>query len=416
VIVFLFLPSYFRGELLTAYEVLQRRFGGATKQTASLLFLVTRTLADGLRLGLAAIVLQQVVGLSLWVCILVMGSATILYTFAGGMKSVVWNDCIQFVVYIAGAALTLAVIVAMLGGEWTHLSEFLANLPRGWSRLSGFAGEHHKFRLLDFSFDVTRPYTVWSGLLGGTFIALATHGTDQLMVQRYLSARSRKEAGRALALSGLVVCGQFALFLLIGVALACFYDRFPPAAPLGRGDEVFPAFIVDHLPVGTAGIVVAAVFAAAMSTLASSVNASATAAVNDFYLPWCRGKAPAKRLLTASRRLTIAFGLLQIGVAVAGQFLRQSVVESVMAIAGFTTGVILGVFFLAVLTRGVTQRSALAGLVGGLAVMAAVVFATDLAWPWYAVVGSSATLAVGLAAHMLLPPRGRRLYNAGVDG
>jgi len=413
VIVFLFLPSYFRGELFTAYEVLQRRFGGATKQTASLLFLVTRNLSDGLRLFLTAIVLQQILGLGLSVCIVLVGLSTIVYTFAGGMKSVVWNDCIQFAVYIAGAALALVVILAMLGGGWTHFSEFLANLPHGWNRLADFAQQHHKFRLLDFSFDLTKPYTFWSGLLGGTFIALATHGTDQLMVQRYLSARSQKEAGRALALSGLVVCGQFALFLLIGVALASFYGSFPPETPFPRGDEVFPAFIVDHLPVGTVGIVVAAVFAAAMSTLSSSLNASAAAAVNDFYLPWRQGKVSAKHLLRMSRGLTVAFGLVQIGVAVVGQLLQQSVIESVMAIAGFTTGVVLGVFFLGVCTSGVTQRSALGGLVGGLAVMTAVVFWTDLTWPWYALVGSCVTLAIGLTAHALLPGKQCERYNAG---
>lgn len=424
VVVFLFLPSYFRGELFTAYEVLDRRFGGATKQTASLLFLVMRNLSDGLRLFLTAIVLREILGVNLSICIVVIGLATILYTFVGGMRSVVWNDCIQFVVYVAGAVLALVVLLAALGGEGRPPSGLLTSLPQGWSRLCEFAQEHHKFRLISFSPDLTQPYTVWSGLFGGVFIALATHGTDQLMVQRYLSARGQKQAGRALGLSGLVVCGQFALFLLIGVALACFYDLFPPDTPFRRNDEVFSSFIVRHLPLGVVGIVVAAVFAAAMSTLSSSLNSSAAAAVNDFYLPWRRGKAPAKlppyvkgapvserQLLYVSRFMTVAFGLVQIGVAVVGQLLRESVVESVMAIAGFTSGVVLGVFLLGILTGGVTQRSALVGLVGGLAVMAAVVFATELAWPWYAIVGASITVAMGLAAHTFLPATRSDRYN-----
>lgn len=407
VVVRLFLPSYFRGELFTAYEVLEQRFGGATKQAASLLFLVMRNLSDGLRLFLTAIVLREIVGLNLSICIVLIGLATILYTFAGGMRSVVWNDCIQFAVYIAGGVLALGVILVALGGGWTQWSELPAALSRGWSWLGDFARQHGKFRLIDFSADLATPYTVWSGLFGGAFIALATHGTDQLMVQRYLSARSQKEAGRALALSGFVVCGQFALFLLIGVALAGFYDHFAPQTPFGSYDKVFPRFIVDHLPLGVKGIVVAAVFSAAMSTLSSSLNASAAAAVNDFYLPWQKDKPSAKRLLHVSRELTIVFGLVQIGVAVVGQFLSErvmdSVVEGVMAIAGFTAGAILGVFFLGVLTRYVAQRSALLGMIGGLAVMTTVVFATDLAWPWYAVLGSSVTLLIGLAAHALLP-------------
>jgi Na+/proline symporter len=292
-------------------------------------------------------------------------------------------------------------------------------LSRGWGRLCEFAHEHNKFRFIDPSLDFTVPYTIWSGVFGGAFMALATHGTDQLMVQRYLSARSQREAGRALALSGLVICVQFALFLLIGVALACFYDQFSPQTHFGSNDndKVFSHFIVHHLPIGAVGIVVAAVFSASMSTLSSSLNSSAAAAVNDFYVPWSKDKPPAKRLLRVSRKLTIAFGLVQIGVAVVGQFLGEtmmdSVVEGVMAIAGFTAGVILGVFFLGVLTSRVTQRAALAGLVGGLAVMTTVVVATDLTWPWFAIVGSSVTFAVGLAVHTLLPATQSNQYNPG---
>ena len=399
VVVFLFLPHYFRGQLFTAYEVLDRRFGGATKQTASLLFLVTRNLADGLRLYLTAIVLQYVVGLDLWICIAVIGVATILYTFSGGMKSVVWNDCIQFVIYMVGGLLAAAVILGHLGGGWSGLSDFFASLPRGWTQLTEFAHQHGKFRLLDLTFDPTRPYTLWSGLFGGVFIALATHGTDQLMVQRYLSARSQKQAGRALAASGFVVCGQFALFLLIGVGLACFYASCPPETPFGRNDEVFAAFIVDYLPPGVVGVIVAAVFAAAMSTLSSSLNSSAAAAVNDLYLPMRKERPSDGHLLRVSRALTVVFGLVQIGVGIAGQLLHESVVESVMAIAGFTTGVILGVFFLGVLSKHVTQRGALIGLVGGLSLMTAVVFWTNLTWPWFAIVGSLATVAIGLVAN-----------------
>ncbi|MFH1266069.1 MAG: sodium:solute symporter [Planctomycetota bacterium] len=417
VVVFLFLPHYFRGDLFTSYEVLGRRFGGLTKQTASLLFLVTRNLADGLRLYLTAIVLHVVVGLDLWISIAVIGVITILYTFLGGMKAVVWNDCVQFVIYIVGGLVTLAVILALLGGGWTGLGDFFASLPAGWARLAQFAHAHGKFRLLDLSFDLAKPYTLWSGLVGGVFIALATHGTDQLMVQRYLCARSSREAARALASSGFVVCAQFALFLLIGVGLACFYHAFPPQSPFGRTDQVFPAFIVGHLPTGVVGITVAAVFAAAMSTLSSSLNSSAAAAVNDLYLPLHKKRPSPKRLLAVSRLLTVVFGLIQIGVGIAGLFLAttvvagkpliSTVVESVMAIAGFTTGVILGVFFLGVLTKRVTQPAALAGLVGGLAGMTAVVFVIPaitgrplLAWPWFAILGSAITLAIGMGANV----------------
>jgi SSS family transporter len=402
-IVFLFLPHYFRGRLFTSYEVLHRRFGGATKQTASLLFLITRNLSDGLRLCLTAVVLHAVTGVPLWACIVVIGLATIFYTFVGGMKSVVWNDCIQFVVYIVGAMLALSVILAWLGA-CTQGVNLLGTVASGWEKLTAYGQVYGKLRVFDFAFDSTRPYTLWSGLFGGALLALATHGTDQLMVQRYLSARSQKEAGRALALSGLVVCAQFALFLLIGVGLACFYDRWEPGRQFAGGDKVFAAFIVDYLPVGAVGLIVAAVFSAAMSTLSSSLNSSAAAAVNDFYLPARRKKRPSPRhLLWVSRGLTVVFGLIQIAVALVGPLLEKSVVESVLAIAGFTTGVILGVFLLGVLTRTVTQLGGLTGLVGGLLLMTTVVFTTELAWPWYAVVGSLATVAIGLVANALVP-------------
>jgi SSS family solute:Na+ symporter len=388
-IVYLFLPHYFRGELFTAYEVLDKRFGGATKQTASMLFLITRNLADGLRLFLTAIVMEKVVGVDLPICIAAIGVATIIYTVVGGMKSVVWNDCIQFVVYMLGAVVALGAIVTAL--------------PGGWSELTKFAAEHDKFRLFDFSSDLTSSQvTFWVGLIGGMFLTLATHGTDQMMVQRYLGARSQKDAGWALALSGVVVCAQFALFLLIGVGLACFYHAFSPAVPFANKDEVFASFIVHQLPVGVVGITLAAVFSAAMSTLSSSLNSSAAAAVNDFYLPTLAAPAPG-RLLRASRLMTVVFGLLQVGVGMGAYWLAldQSVVYSVLSIAAFASGLILGVFFLSVLTTRVTQRAALVGLVGGCAILSAVAFGTEINGLWYTVVGSSATVAVGLAAAWL---------------
>ncbi|MCR4414182.1 MAG: hypothetical protein NUV77_17335 [Thermoguttaceae bacterium] len=275
----------------------------------------------------------------------------------------------------------------------------------GWDRLADFARAHGKFRLFDLTFALDRPYTLWAGVLGGAFVALATHGTDQLMVQRYLSARSRREASWALALSGPVVCAQFALFLLIGVGLACFYDAFPPETAFAGGDQVFARFIVDHLPAGMTGLVVAAVLAAAMSTLSGSLNSSAAAAVNDFYVHWRKSPASPRHLVWVSRLLTLAFGLVQIGVGIAGRWIASSVVESVMAIALFTTGAILGVFFLGVLTPRVSQRGALWGLVGGLSAMTLLVVAIPaitgraiLAWPWYALAGSLLTFAIGAAA------------------
>jgi solute:Na+ symporter, SSS family len=402
-VVGLFMPHYFRGEIFTAYQVLQSRFGGSTRQAASLLFLVTRNLADGLRLYLAAIALGLVLRLDLPVCIAMVGIITILYTVAGGMKSVVWNDCIQFLVYMVAAVLAGMVI--------------LRSLPGGWAQFTAFAAEHDKFRLLDLRFDLTQKFTIWSGLLGGVFLALATHGTDQMMVQRYLSARSQREASRALALSGLVILAQFTLFLLIGVGLACFYELHPPPAPFTRYDEVFAAFIVNHLPPGVVGITLAGVFASAMSVLSGSLNSSATAAVSDFYLPLRRRTPSARHLLRLSRGLTVVFGLVQIGVGLAAWrlALATTVINGVLAIAGFASGAILGVFFLGVLTTRVSQRDSLLGLVGGLGVLSCVAATTRLAWPWFAVVGSLATFCIGLAASVVLPRTDNRTTDRTIE-
>jgi SSS family transporter len=403
----LLLPSYFRGEIYTAYQVLQSRFGGATKTTASILFLITRTLGDGLRLYLAAIVLQKILeamnvqnasDASLSVAVLVMGAATIVYTFLGGMKAVIWTDVIQFFVYLVGAVVALFLIVG--------------KIPGGWSGLLEAGSSAHKFRMFDFRFDITEPYTFWSGLIGGLFLCTATHGADQLMVQRYLSARSQRQAAAALISSGVVVFLQFSLFLTIGAGLFVLYEYTGKARP--EPDSAFIDFIVHNMHTGLLGLVLSAIFSAAMSTLSSSLNASASASVNDLYRPFAPN-ATESRLLTLSKALTIVWGLAQMGVALlAIRLNNNTVVESVLEIASFTTGIVLGLFLLGILTRSVTQPDALLGLLVGLTAVSYVKFAPWLApsptaplawlypfpgaiaWPWFALIGSCSVFASGL--------------------
>jgi SSS family transporter len=392
------LPAYFRREIYTAYQVLDRRFGAATRTTASVLFLVTRTLADGLRLFLAALVLREITRWNLPASILVMGSATILYTYLGGMKAVIWTDVIQFAIYLVGALVALALLVNRISGGWPALLEA--------GRAAG------KFRMFDFRLDLSRPYTFWAGLIGGTFLNTATHGADQLMVQRYLSARSRGQAASALVASGLVVLAQFALFLLIGVGLFVLYRGTDLAAM--RADRAFAYFIVRSLPVGVLGLVIAAIFSAAMSTLSSSLNASASTTVNDLYRPLRRGASEA-HLLRASRLLTGVWGLAQMGVAFAAIRLSDlTVVEQALEIASFTTGIVLGLFLLGVITRRVGQRAALAGFAAGVLAVSYAKFgprlphalypwAAPVAFPWFAAIGSITVFLVGLLASTIWP-------------
>jgi SSS family solute:Na+ symporter len=380
------LPKYFEGQPFTAYEVLQQRFGIASSRVTSALFLVTRNIGDALRLYLTALALQQAIGLELKVCIVVMGVVTILYTLLGGVKSVVWNDCLQFFIYIVGAVVALGVIVYRLPGGWDQLWEFGRNSER--------------FRVFDFDISWTKPsITFWSGLIGGLFLTAATHGTDQMMVQRYLSARSQRSAGWALGLSGFIVCVQFALFLVIGIGLACFYQEFPPDTPFGPqdGDKVFAHFIVNHLGRGLVGLTLAAIFAA---TLSSSLNSSAASLIYDIYLPIAKQEPSAERKMWLSRVGTVLFGLIQIAVALGSYQLgaNESTVESVLKIAGFALGPMLGLYFLAVFAKRVQQRAALLGFVVGVSGISYIATQTSLSWPWYAAVGSMITFIAGFIA------------------
>lgn len=396
-VVGILLPLYFRGEPFTAYEVLQRRFGKVSRRATSLLFLVTRNLGDALRLYLAALALQMAMGFNLPTSIIVMGVVTIAYTYIGGVKSVIWNDCVQFVVYIVGAFAALYYIVE--------------GLPGGLAEFRQFAAEQGKFRILDFNLSLTTPtMTFWAGLIGGMFLTAATHGTDQLTVQRLLTARSQRAAAGALVASGVVVMLQFALFLVIGAALACFYQTHAAgmtAADLDK-DRVFSHFIVHHLPTGLVGLTLAAVFAAVMSTLSGSFNSSATTFVNDLVIPLSKRELSQQTQLRIGRIATGFFGVLQIVIALVSYRIgvETSIVDSVLKIASFAFGPLLGLYLLAVLAPRVTERPALFGFVVGVAVLSGVALRTQLAWPWYAAVGSLITFAVGKIASQFTTSEG----------
>jgi len=407
-IIAVLLPLYFRGEPFTAYEVLERRFGKLSRRATSLLFLITRNLGDALRLYLSALVLHTAMGFDLPQCIVVMGVVTVIYTYVGGVKSVIWNDCVQFVIYIIGASLALWCIIRNLAG--------------GWDQLAAFGEESGKFRVFDFQWSFTQPtMTFWCGLIGGAFLTGATHGTDQLTVQRLLTARSQRGAAWALGVSGVVVALQFALFLFIGVALAAFYSAGPtaPGEPMAP-DAAFAHFIVHNLPIGLVGLTLAAVFAAAMSTLSGSFNSSATTLINDLIVPLRRRETSPSAKLLMGKLATGAFGLLQILIALAAyrRGISSSVVESVLTIAAFASGPMLGLYLLGVLTPRVTERPAVGGFLGGLVVLSWVAMPNmswwpwydasrpAVFWPWYAVIGAAATFGIGWA--LSCTPLGRR--------
>ncbi|MFM1902154.1 MAG: Na(+)/glucose symporter [Planctomycetota bacterium] len=396
------LPLYFEGRLNTAHELLGRRFGPVVQRAAALLFLVTRNLGDGLRLFLAAIVLARLTGIPFLTAIAVMGSITILYTVLGGIRSVAWNDCLQLVIYLFGGIAALFIIAGRIPGGWTAAWEHASTTGR--------------LQLFDFRFNLANPVCFWAGLIGGGVLSLGTHGTDHMMVQRYLASGGLRQAGRALAGSGIAVVLQFALFLVIGILLAAYHATTGEAAP-ARPDEVFAAFVVNHFPrdVGLIGLLLAAILAAAMSTLSSSLNASASAVMHDFLLPRVDGRGPAQRphlrpetQLLISRGLTVVFGLIQIAVGIAATRLDETVIRSALAIAGVAAGLLLGVFGLGLGTKRVGAGAALTGAGCGLAALLAVQFLLPtrgivVAFPWYALIGGSVTFTVGLAASIIWP-------------
>ena len=392
IVVWFILPLYFEGKLLTAYQVLEQRLGKKVKLAASALFLITRNVGDGLRLFLAGLVLQALLGWPFAGSVIAMGVVTIIYTFFGGLRSVVWNDCIQFVIYMIGGVAAVFILVDQI--------------PGGWEETVAFARDTGRLVFVDTQFQLSNPYTIWAGMIGGAVLTIGTHGTDHIMVQRYLSARSQRDASRAVFLSSIVVFIQFALFLWIGVQLACFYAQDAFVAP-DRGDQVFAHFIVNYFPqnVGLIGLMLAAILAAAMSTLSSSLSASVSALMNDFYVPMCAEPPSDAKQLQLSRWLTVVFGVVQIGVGIWANTLDESVVANALTIAGFSAGLLLGVFLLGILMRGISETAVLVGGASGLIVLSIVAFILKddegkaiVAWPWLALIGSSVTFTVGAIA------------------
>ena len=386
------LPQYLHGELFSAYQLLQQRFDGTVQRTASGLFLLTRAIADGLRLYLAALLLHIFTGWSEPLAVLVIGAATMVYTYLGGMQAVIWTDLIQFTIYIIGALLAGGIL--------------LYQVPGGLERFLDVAGRADKFRVLDFSTDPTRTYTLWTGLIGGALFTMASHGADQMMVQRYLCSRSLGQARTALILSGFVVLLQFLLFLLLGVGLFVLnQEGLLPLAEGTKKDEVFGLFIVHYLPHGVVGLLIAAVLAASMGTLSSSLSSASSAFVTDFYRPLRPGREEGHYLLV-SRTMTLFWGLTRIGVALAALFLQseRSIIDQVFSVAGFTTGMILGLFLLGSRRRPVTSAAALTGFLAGFFVVLIVWLPsvwghTLLAWPWYAPIGTASTVVVALGVN-----------------
>jgi solute:Na+ symporter, SSS family len=372
-------PQYFQGEFYTAYQLLEKRFGGKMKSAAAVVFLGTRAMAEGVRISAIGKVVSVAFGTGTYASILIITVLTMFYTFEGGMRAVIWTDVIQFALYLTGSIAAFFLLLHKIPGGWPEVTQAAA-----------MAGG--KFRIFDFAFSLTQSYTFWSGLLGGTFLTMASHGTDQTMVQRLLSARNEGDSKKALLASGVVILFQFTLFLVIGVMLFVFTQHVSLGAAGSDPDKIYPAFIVYHMPVGLTGIILASIFAIAMSNASGSLNSLASSSIMD--LSSWRGEAPATSLLR-SRRTTLIWGLV---LGLLGLVKWGPVLVAGLTIASITYGGLLGVFLLGTWNRHATERGALTGFVIGIAGMILVKLFTPLAWTWYVLVGTLLTFAIGTIA------------------
>ena len=395
------LPRYYEGELVTAYTLLERRFGVATRRFASIVFMVTRAFGDSVRVFATAIPVALIIGpvidprYLMPVSILILGAFTIVYTYHGGMRAVVWTDVLQTFVYLFGGIAALWLIGRGVDG--------------GWSAIFSQAGELGKLRVIDTYTGFDRAHTVFAGFIGGAFLSMASHGADQLIVQRLMASSSLREARRSLIGSGIAVIAQFSLFLIIGIGLYVYYR----GQAFERPDEIFPRFIVEVMPPGLTGLVIAAILAAAMSTVSGSLNSLSAATTHDIYLPVTKRRADDPGVLRIGKLFTLVWAVILIGGALLYRAQGTPVVVVALSIASFTYGGLLGGFFLGMLWRRAIQRDAVLGMAVGIAAMTFVVFARQIvaaypslastlgplgriAWPWYVLIGTTITLVVGI--------------------
>ena len=390
----LFLPQYFRGEMYTAYELMRRRFGERIRKLTAGTFLLLRALAEGVRVFAISLIISVVLGTGEIASIVLIICLTLFYTFEGGLTAVIWTDVVQMILYAGGAILSFFVILGQIPGGWAHVWEA--------------AGAAHKLKVFDFAFSLSpeffsRNYSFWAGIIGGCFLTTASHGTEQLMVQRLLAARSERESRLALFASWAVILFQFTLFLVIGVLLFVHYSDAHLAAPK-PADRIYPDFIWHNLPAGMAGLVIAAILAAGMSNLSAALNALASTTIMDFYKPLVARSHPDRsegHFVTLARWATVAWGVILFSVGLVARN-WGSVLEAGLTIASILYGSLLGVFLLGLLTRRVQEKAAMIAMVAGLLVMVYVKQFTHVAFTWYVLIGTSATFLVGLLAAVLL--------------
>jgi len=390
-IAYLLMPAFYRGKVITVYQYLYQRFGTATRNTATLLFFVTRLLASGVRLLAASIAVSVVTGWPLMWAIVLMACIAMLYTMLGGIKAVIWTDVVQIIVF--------------LGGAWLVIYYLLSNIPGGWQTVTTIAGKLGKFKVFDLRPAFNNPRWLVAGVVNGCFLTFAALGTDQDLTQRMLTCRHVRDSQRALIMTGIIDFPVVITFLTIGALLYVFYQKFPDPGLPANTDHIFPYFIVTQLPVGMRGLLIAAVFAAAMSSLDSALGALTSSAIVDIYQPYIKKHASERHYLMVSRMTVILFCLILIGIAMVCRNVEQ-ILWLGFKIGVFTYGALLGVFLLGVLVKRGSDIGNIIAMLSSIVVIL-ILFVSQqrigVAWPWLVVIGAVWTFTVGL---LFKPKRG----------
>jgi solute:Na+ symporter, SSS family len=378
------LPHYFRGDLYTAYQLIESRFGTRLRTLTASLFLLTRAAAEGVRVYAVSIVVSIALGTGEVSSIAIITLLTLIYTFEGGLAAVIWTDVVQTAIYIGGTLVGVFTILRLV--------------PGGWPAIHAAAASAGKLQVFDFAPNFWLPYTFWAGLIGGAFFNTASHGTDQLIVQRLLAARNQRQSVTALISSGVAIFFQFALFLIVGVMLWAYYGL--PSASFGKADYIYPKFIVTRLPHGISGLLIAAILAAAMSNLSAALNSLSSSSMMDFYLRR-HPQTDDRTQLRLSRISTFFWALLLFSLAVLSLHKVARVIEVGLTIASVAYGALLGVFLLGVLTRRASERGSMVGMLFGFGVELYLWLGTKVPWTWYVPIGTLVTFAIGYGASLL---------------
>ena len=403
IISFVLLPHYFKGDLYTAYELIEKRFGPQLRTVTSGLFLLTRAVAEGVRVYAVSIVVSIALGTGEVTSIAIITILTLIYTFEGGLAAVIWTDVVQTAIYVGGTLVGLVVIVHLVPGGWAHIHDV--------------AAADNKFRVFDFTLSFWKPYTFWAGVVFGASFVTASHGTDQLIVQRLLAARSFRQSVTALLSSGVAIFFQFALFLVVGVMLYVYY--LLPAGHFGTPDRIYPTFIATRMPHGVAGLLIAAILAAAMSNLSAALNSLSSSTVIDLYLRTIishrknrtdsgedveNTSVSDQQRMRLSRVVTVIWAIVLFVLAVLCLHRVSRVVEVGLQIASVTYGSLLGAFLLGVLTRRANQAGVGIGMICGFAIEIYLWKFSAVPFTWWVLIGSMVTFLIGYLSSLAIIP------------